>query len=125
MNKIKIECGSLTITAKLNDSHTAEVIYGSLPFEGAAHIWGEEIYFEIPCQIGLESDAREIVEIGSLAYWPTGNALCIFFGQTPVSTDEKPRAYSPVNVFGKVIGEQAFPEGISEGAPVKVSRHSK
>lgn len=125
MKKITIQCGLHTFTARLNDSHTAEVIYESLPFEGAAHIWGEEIYFEIPCQIDLASDAREIVEFGTLAYWPTGSALCIFFGRTPVSTDEKPRAYSPVNVFGRIIGEQAFPEGISEGAPVKVSRQGE
>ena len=125
MKKITIQCGLHTFTASLNDSHTAEAIYESLPFEGAAHVWGEEIYFEIPCQIDLASDAREIVEIGTLAYWPTGSALCIFFGRTPVSTDEKPRAYSPVNVFGRIIGEQAFPEGISEGAPVKVSRQGE
>jgi hypothetical protein len=125
MNKIKIEIGSLVLTAELNNSRTAGVIYESLPFEGRALIWGDEIYFEIPCHIDLESDAREIVEIGTLAYWPRGNAFCIFFGRTPVSTDERPRAYSPVNVFGRIIGERSFPEDTTDGALIKVSRYNQ
>lgn len=113
----------MSIFAELNNSKTAKIIYETLPFEGKAHIWGKEIYFEIPCDIDLETDAKEIVEIGTLAYWPNGNAFCIFFGQTPVSTDEKPRAYSPVNIFGKIIGEHSFLEKIKEGELIKVSRY--
>ena len=123
MKKIKIQSSTISIFAELNDSKTAEIIYESLPFEGKTHIWGKEIYFEIPCDIDLETDAKEIVEVGALAYWPNGNAFCIFFGQTPVSTDEKPRAYSPVNIFGKIIGEHSFLEKIKEGELIKVSRY--
>jgi hypothetical protein len=42
------------------------------------------------------------VDEGDLAYWPTMPAFCIFFGPTPVSTGNRPRAASPVNVFGKI-----------------------
>jgi len=37
--------------------------------------------------------------------WPDGNGFCIFFGSTPVSKDEKPRAASPVNIFAKIEGD--------------------
>ncbi|MES0342168.1 MAG: cyclophilin-like family protein, partial [Candidatus Humimicrobiaceae bacterium] len=63
--------------------------------------WGDEIYFEIPVESEIENGV-EILDIGSLAYWPPGNAFCIFFGLTPASTDEKPRAAGPVNLIGNI-----------------------
>jgi hypothetical protein len=69
-----------------------------------------------------EHDARAEVEIGELAYWPMGKAFCIFFGPTPVSRDDKPRAYSPVNVFGRVLGDATAFKGITNGARIRVNR---
>lgn len=80
---------------------TAEKIIEALPIDGRANKWGDEIYFEIPVQIGEENSQQE-VEVGDIAYWPPGNAVCIFFGKTPSSTSDKPKAYSPVNVFGHI-----------------------
>ena len=92
MNKIAIVAGSVTVEAELNDSPTAHQIWDALPIEGAANTWGDEIYFEIPVVAGQEADARAQVEVGELGYWPVGHAFCIFFGPTPVSTDDRPRA---------------------------------
>jgi len=38
-----------------------------------------------------------------VAYWPEGNALCLFYGPTPISKDEQILAYSPVNIVGRII----------------------
>ncbi len=84
------------LKVELGDGPTAEEIWDRLPFEGPASLWGDEIYFEIPVSMELEDGARQTVEVGDVAYWPQGEALCIFFGPTPASTDEKPRAASPV-----------------------------
>ena len=43
------------------------------------------------------------MEVGEIAYWRPGKALCIFFGRTPVSNDERPKAASPVMPIGRVI----------------------
>lgn len=91
-----------------------------MPLEGDANIWGEEIFFPVSCTAELEQTAKEEVEIGSLAYWPPGKAFCIFFGPTPVSTSSMPRAYSPVNVFGKIRGSFDQLRSISPGERVKV-----
>ncbi|HHP7234990.1 MAG TPA: cyclophilin-like fold protein [Desulfobacterales bacterium] len=102
---ITINAGEIELQAELNDSETAAAIHEILPVEGTANLWGEEIYFEIDLALEPEADAREAVEAGDLAYWPEGRAFCIFFGPTPASTDSRPRAYSPVNVFGRITGD--------------------
>jgi uncharacterized protein len=122
MNRIVITVGPITLTAELNDSPTAQEIWRQLPLQSTASIWGDEIYFEIPVDMAQASDARADVEIGTLAYWPVGRAFCIFYGPTPVSTGAKPRAYSPVNVIGQVIGDAHQLRGVTHGTSVRVAR---
>ena len=120
MKSITISVVGITFNAELNDSLTAREILNSLPLEGSANVWGNEIYFEIPIVISREEDAREEVEIGELGYWPIGHAFCIFFGATPASTDERPRAASPVNVFGRVSGDATQLRSVKNGSIVRV-----
>jgi len=120
MKKISIYFKELTFQAQLNESPTAEAIWKQLPIESQANTWGEEIYFEIPVDMPQESDAREILAVGELGYWPVGQAFCIFFGPTPVSTDDRPRAYSPVNIIGNVLGEYSLLKEIQNGEQVKI-----
>ena len=122
MLKIVIEAGSVTVEAELNDSQTAQQIGEALPIEGTANTWGDEIYFEIPVVAAQAPDARAQVEVGELGYWPVGHAFCIFFGPTPVSTDERPRAYSPVNILGRVSGDATQFRAVRDGAIVRLSR---
>jgi hypothetical protein len=121
MATICIEVEGIRLAAELNQSGTAKNILHSLPLEGRAKIWGDEIYFDIPLQIELESDARTEVAIGELGYWPVGPAFCIFFGPTPVSTNDTPRAYSPVNVFGRITGDAALLKSVRDGAGIRVT----
>lgn len=122
MDTITILVGKLTLTAELYDTPTARHILRVLPLEGKTNRWGDEIYFDIPVKTGLEGDARAAVEVGELGYWPSGPAFCIFFGPTPVSIDEKPRAYSAVNVFGRIVGESSPLKSVPDGAKITVKR---
>jgi hypothetical protein len=121
-NIITISVNDILLEAKLGTSATAVKILEALPFESIVNTWGDEIYFTIPVAVQQEPDARAEVEIGELAYWPMGKAFCIFFGPTPVSRDDKPRAYSPVNVFGRVLGDATALKGITNGARIRVNR---
>ena len=107
--------------SKKQNPQTVETIWRVLPIKARANIWGDEIYFDIPVAIPLEKHAVEEVEVGTLAYWPTGKAFCIFFGRTPVSTSDKPRAYSPVNVFGRVLGDVNQFKTVANGATIMVT----
>lgn len=120
--KITITAGSVKMEALLNDSPTAQQIWEALPITGRANVWGDEIYFEIPVRAEQAPDARAEVEVGELGYWPLGHAFCIFFGPTPVSTDERPRAYSPVNIVGRVLGDAALFRQVPAGSTVTLSR---
>ena len=122
MRKVTISVEKLSVSAELYDTSTAKLILQSLPLNGTVNVWGEEIYFEIPLKIELEPEARADVDVGELGYWPSGPAFCIFFGPTPVSMNEKPRAYSPVNVFGRIIGDCSSLKTISGGAKISVKR---
>jgi hypothetical protein len=102
MKKINIEFSGNIIKAELNDTETAGKILDALPIEGTINRWGEEIYFPIPVDSNVE-DGIEVLEVGDIAFWPPGNAFCIFFGPTPASTDEKPRAIGPVILIGNIL----------------------
>jgi hypothetical protein len=115
---MKIVIKDVAVEAELNDSATAEKIWETLPVIGRANTWGEEIYFTIPVQAGPAPDAREEVQVGELGYWPVGHAFCIFFGPTPASTDDQPRAASPVNIVGRVLGDAAAFKEVPAGACV-------
>ncbi|HOT90608.1 MAG TPA: cyclophilin-like fold protein [Anaerolineae bacterium] len=122
MHKITITAGEVSLEAELNDSPTAQQIWDALPITGSANTWGDEIYFEIPVTARQAPEARAEVEVGELGYWPVGRAFCIFFGPTPVSTDERPRAYSPVNVVGRVLGDATVFRAVSDNTPVHLAR---
>ncbi|GAB3033650.1 cyclophilin-like family protein [Natronobiforma cellulositropha] len=80
---------------------TRAALEAALPLSGDAARWGDELYFSTPVDVGLEN-ARTEVPVGALAYWPAGNALCLFWGPTPASHGDEPRAASPVNLVALV-----------------------
>jgi len=121
--RIKIVIGSLVVFANLNASQTAELIWEHLPLSSTAELWGEEIYFYIKPKIGLETEyAREAVEVGDIAYWPSGPCMCLFFGPTPISRDGKITPASAVNVFGKIEGDPGVLARVKDGKVITVTR---
>jgi len=94
---------------------TVEAITKKLPIEGQAAIWQEEVYFEIPVKMGNEK-AKPTVEKGTIAFWPMGSALCIFYGET--------QPYSPVNIVGQVTKNLELFEQVKSGAKIKVEKTS-
>ena len=119
--KIRITVGKITAEAVLNDSRTATAVWDALPLRIAGQTWGDEIYFGIPVTAKPEN-AREVVDVGDLAYWPPGSAFCIFYGPTPASRGDEIRPASPVNVFGRVLGDPTVFKPVRSGATVRVER---
>ena len=99
---LRIRIGDLTVEAELNNTPTAQKIAEALPISAVFNTWGDEIYFPIPVTAELDDNAREVVAVGDLGYWPPGKAFCIFFGQTPMSRPGEIRPASAVNIVGQV-----------------------
>jgi len=94
------------IEIELDDSNSPNTIkkfVDNLPFTVGLNLWGEEIYTdESPIQ-EKEENAKPLVELNDVAYWPTGKAICLFFGPTPIGKKGEIKPYSPVNVIGRII----------------------
>ena len=104
---IKTDDGVIRKRAKLYKEwaeKTVEAIASALPIRGMVNRWGDEIYFETDIEVDVEENSKDIVELGDIAYWIPGKAICIFFGRTPIS-DDKIRPASAVNVIGKVLDD--------------------
>jgi hypothetical protein len=90
---------------------TIDTIIRKLPLEGRSAIWKEEVYFEIPIKMG-EEKAKPTVEEGTIAFWPMGSALCIFYG--------KSQPYSPVSILGKITSNLEIFKQVRSGLTIKV-----
>ena len=90
---------------------TVDTIVRKLPLEGRAAVWKEEVYFDIPIKMG-EEKAKPTVEQGTIAFWPMGSALCVFYG--------KSQPYSPVNILGKITSNLEIFERAKSGLTIKV-----
>jgi hypothetical protein len=106
---INIITGKLNIKVQLNNSKTAKELFEILPFSSNVNRWGDEIYFSTPLKAVIENGIEE-VDIGTVAFWPPGGALCIFFGKTPASHGDKPQAASPVTIIGNIINIEIIKE---------------
>ena len=94
------------ISIELDDSRspkTFQAILENLPIEISITKWGDELYTEKTQINANEENAKREVNYLDVAYWPEGNALCLFYGPTPISRDGQILAYSPVNLVGKII----------------------
>ncbi len=105
--KIELVFGEEKVEAFLNDSTTARKLLKILPLKSEVSIWGNELYFEIPLEADLEN-GKELMEPGNIAFWPSGNTFCVFYGPTPIGDGSQPRAISPVTVIGKVTDENGL-----------------
>jgi hypothetical protein len=122
MRKIRITAGDVSATGVLEDNATADAIWDALPISANANTWGDEIYFSIPVHEEEADDADDVVEMGALAYWPPGNAFCIFFGKTPASRGDDIRAASAVNRLGKIEGDATVFKKVSGGTTITIER---
>jgi len=94
------------ISIELDDSRspkTFQAIIENLPVEINITKWGDELYTERTQISANEENAKREVDYLDVAYWPEGNALCLFYGPTPISRDGQILAYSPVNIVGRII----------------------
>ena len=97
--KLILKFNSKLFEINLRITETAKLIAKSIPIKSRIQIWGEEIFFNTNLQVKLEDDAREVMQLGELAFWTEGSAIAIGYGKTPVSVDQEIRLIGPCNVW--------------------------
>ena len=114
----------LALKGTLDDSETAQTLAARLPLTVRMSRWGDEYYGNIGPALGVReaADARSDMQVGELAYWIPGNAVCLFFGPTPASSGPQPRAASAVNPVGRLDGPFAELKALGDRIQATVKR---
>ena len=122
MSDIVVRVDDCEMIAEWTDENpeTQASVEAALPVAGDATRWGDELYVRTDVDVEPES-TTETVPVGGLAYWPGGNAICLFWGPTPASTDSRPRAAAPVNVFARVANTDLL-DSLDGGARLRLER---
>ena len=119
---LRITIEELNLIVEMAQTPSADALWEALPLRAQAHRWGDELYFNAPFQVPLETEARAVVQEGDVAYWPDGPALCFFFGPTPVSRPGEIRAAAAVNVCGSIKGDSTVLRSVVDKTKVILTR---
>jgi len=119
---VRITIEKLNLVAELAQTASSDALWDALPLQAQAHRWGDELYFSVPFQVPLESNAYAVVQEGDVAYWPDGPALCFFFGPTPVSRPGEIRAAAPVNICGRIRDDSSVLKQVNDNTLVTLTR---
>ncbi len=120
--QVKIIWESGQLTAQLNDTPTALLVWQALPCQSSASTWGEEVYFEMPVRAELADDARQVVDPGTVCFWTGGNSLALPYGATPVSQGNECRLVTEVNILGQIDGDPRALASVRDGMSIRVER---
>jgi hypothetical protein len=119
---VKVEIQNHEIILELDDSfspNTVNDFVEKLPFSVELNVWGDEIYTSESPISQSEENAKSIVSLNDVAYWPTGKAICLFFGETPIGNPGEITPASPVNVLGTIISPDKSILKIADGKKAK------
>lgn len=97
---------SSSIILELNDENSPKTVKSfleKLPFTLELNVWGDEIYTSSSPISIPEENSKSPVSLNDVAYWPTGKAICLFYGPTPIGKNGEITPASPVNIIGKII----------------------
>ena len=123
MNSINLKFSNYTLNIKLRSTNTANAIKNILPFKSIVKTWGDEIYFEIPIEknIDLESDAKDVINLGEVAYWIDGKSIAIGYGKTPISQNNEIRLAAKTNIWGDAVLDVKELRKIRDGDEIIIS----
>jgi len=119
---VEITINEHKIQASLLDTPTADAVFAQLPFESTAQTWGDEVYFSTPVSNQkLEQDAKDVVQMGELAFWVEGNCIAIGFGPTPISQGDEIRLAARTNIWAHTEYDLRALKNVQQGDQITVS----
>ncbi len=120
MENLVLKIGPISLVAELLDTPTAREILRHVPFTSSANTWGDEVYFSTPINASIETNAKDIVEAGELAFWVEGSCIAIGFGPTPISLGNEIRLAAKTNIWGRSLTDVKLLSKVKDGDPISV-----
>lgn len=120
MKTLILKIGPISLVAELLDTPTAKEILKHVPFTSSVNTWGNEVYFETPISVSKETNAKDIVEAGELAFWVEGSCIAIGFGPTPISQGNEIRLAAKTNIWGQSLTDVKLLSKAKDGDPISV-----
>ena len=123
MSSINLKFTSCDIVIKLRSTPTADAIKSILPCKSIIKTWGDEIYFEIPMKkdLYLDNDAKDVINLGEIAYWTEGKCIAIGYGRTPISHNNEIRLAAKTNIWGDAKLNIKKLKSVKDGEEVIIS----
>jgi uncharacterized protein involved in tolerance to divalent cations len=118
---VMIAVGDLEVRAWLNGAGAARRLVEALPLASTVSLWGGEMYFPVPVDEKLQN-GRDTVNVGDIAYWPPGKAICVFLGDTPLGNTGVIRPLTPVEVIGRVEAPESLAGRVRRGERITIWR---
>lgn len=122
LKKVKIEFLKQSIEVKLDNTATSRAIWDACPIKSITNTWGNEIYFETNIKVIKDETAKDIVNLGEIAFWVEGSSIAIAFGATPISKAEEIRLVTKANIIGNTSSDLSILSMVNSGEIVIVSR---
>ena len=122
---MKLIINDVELDVEWYDTETARKVKERLPIDTLIeNRWGDEIYFYTDYKIPLSDKAKEIMNVGDVAYWRSQKsdkeAIAIFFGNTPKGDGTQPLAASPCDVIGKVVSNISMHKQFQKSDRIKL-----
>ena len=118
--KLILKFNSKLFEINLRNTETAKLIAESIPIKSKIQTWGEEIFFNTNLQVKLEDDARDVMQLGELAFWTEGSAIAIGYGKTPVSIGQEIRLIGACNVWADCSFKKSDFDDIKSGDEISL-----
>ena len=118
--KLILKFNSKLFEINLRNTETARLIADTVPIKSKIQTWGEEIFFNTNLQVKLEYDARDVMQLGELAFWTEGSAIAIGYGKTPVSVGQEIRLIGPCNVWADCSFKKSDFDNIESGDEISL-----
>lgn len=121
-SRIRVRTRNGEFGGELDGSDLSNEIWLSLPFSADLHMLGSQVYFEMLTETKVKGDGT-VFEKGDIAYWPKANAMCLFYGPTPLSgEDGKPVSAFPLKKIGHLLDDYSQLEDAGDGQKIKIER---
>lgn len=119
--KIVINVEGVELKGEFFDTPGGQALAQGLPIECRWSRWGDEYYGNTTPSFGhYQGEETEVLDVGDLAYHGETGWFCLFFGPTPASHGQEPRAAAPVQKVGRVEGDWSAVKALGHSITARV-----